>query len=127
MDHAGSQPSDGREFFSTRDRAIRFHSIRDLLANRDYVRYLAAVVGPHRNLADHPMPDITFWRRRLLLDAFDLAALKDTRKLLFQHVARLAREYLKTFLPSTEPRGIPSSPSSRLRFQATTRYSRSIA
>ncbi len=61
MDHTGRQSTHGREFFSTRDRAIGFHAIGDLFADGDNVRYLAAVVGPHRNLADHPVADITFW------------------------------------------------------------------
>ncbi|MNC92946.1 hypothetical protein D3C83_94700 [compost metagenome] len=56
------------------------------------MRNLAAVVGPHRDLADYPVTNVAFRRRGLLLDAFNLTALEYTRKLFRQHVARLARE-----------------------------------
>src|SRR6185369_4856203 len=90
MDHARRESSDRREFFSTRDRAICFDAIGDFFAHRNYVRNLAAVVGPHRNLADHPVTNIAFWRRSFLLDALNFASFKNTRKLFFQHIARLA-------------------------------------
>src|SRR5215204_2998869 len=98
MDHAGGQASDGSEFFRARDGAICFHAIRDLLADGNYVRHLSAVVGPHRNLADHPVTNVTFGRRSFLLDAFDFTALEYTLKLFRQHVARLAREYFEDVL-----------------------------
>src|ERR1041385_4141300 len=95
MDHTRSQSSHGREFFSTRDRAICFHAISDLFADSNHVRYRAAVVGPHRDLTNHPVTDITLRRWSFLFDAFDLTALKHTRKLFFQHITRLARQYFK--------------------------------
>ena len=98
MDHARRQASDRGKFLRASDGAICFHSIGDFLADSNDVRDLSAVVGPHRDLADDPVPDVTFWRWRFLLDALDLTALKHAREFLLQHVAWLAREHVENVL-----------------------------
>ncbi len=57
--------------------------------------HLAGRVGPHRNLADHPVTDVALLRKRLLVDALDFAALENTFELFLEHVTRLARQNVK--------------------------------
>src|SRR5262245_31302812 len=98
MDHTRREATDSRELLGACDCTIRFHSIRDFLANSDHVADLAGVVGPHRDLADHPMADVALWRWSFLFDALDLTTLEHARKLFCQHVARLAREHVEHVL-----------------------------
>src|SRR6185369_572309 len=98
MDHTSRQPAHCRQFLCARDGTIRFHAIGDFLTHRNDVTNLAGVVGPHWNLADDPMPDVAFWRGSLLVDAFDLTALKHAGKLLFQHVTWLTSQDIENVL-----------------------------
>src|SRR5688500_6833771 len=99
MDHAGGETAHRSELLCSRDRAIRVDAIRDILADGDHVTHLTGVVGPHWDLADHPVTKVAFRTRRLLFDALDLAAFEYAGKLLLQHVTRLAREYVENVFP----------------------------
>ena len=98
MDHARRQPSHRGKLFSACDRSVRFDPISHFFAYGDHVANFAGVVGPHRDLADDPVPDVAFRRGGFLFDAFDLTALEYAFKLFFQHVARLTCEHLENVL-----------------------------
>jgi hypothetical protein len=51
MDHTRCESSDCLRVSRRGNRAIGFHSIRDFLADSDYVTDVSGVVGPHRNLS----------------------------------------------------------------------------